>query len=101
MPEQEGLVERNAELAVFPDSCPLIPGEERGWCRAVKNAIGGDEPRDGGCKIGDLRLCLERNRLEDASHLILQTDRTQFEDVKIVIIGCAIRQGSAEFPGFL
>jgi hypothetical protein len=54
MREQERLVERNAELAVFPDRCPLIPGEERGWCRAVKNAIGGDEPRDGGFKIGDI-----------------------------------------------
>ena len=71
MPEQESLIERNAELAVFPDRRPFIPGEERGWCRAIKDAVRGNEPRDGGFKISDIRICLERDGLEDATHLIL------------------------------
>jgi hypothetical protein len=31
MPEQESLVERNAELPVFPDRRPFFPGQKRGW----------------------------------------------------------------------
>src|ERR1700710_2684146 len=99
MSEQKNLVERNAELAVFPDRRSLVPGEKRGWRRAIKDAIRGDEPRDGGVKTGDMRCCLERNGLEDATYLILQPDRTRFENVEIVSIGCTIHQGGAKFSG--
>jgi hypothetical protein len=38
MPERQSLEKHNAELSGFPDRRSFVIGQQRGWCRAVRNA---------------------------------------------------------------
>jgi hypothetical protein len=59
---------RNFRLSRPP---PVLPRPETRLVRAVKDAVCGNEPCDGGFQIGDIRGCLEPDGLEDTTRLIL------------------------------